>query len=146
MCEGAIEQIGTPLELYDTPINSFVAGFIGSPSMNMIAGTLEQGQFVSDGVRIDLRGRWAGKNGSLVTLGIRPEDLHLDPNGFEVEIVTIEPTGAETHVVAALGKSEMLGTFRERIANVAGDKIKVGADLSRMHLFDARTTMRLAPV
>ena len=82
MHDGVVEQIGTPLELYDTPANLFVAGFIGSPSMNVLGGRIRDGGFVAtDGTRIALPPARAGSEGRSVTLGIRPEHFRLDPHG-----------------------------------------------------------------
>ena len=96
MHDGVIEQIGTPLELYDRPANLFVAGFIGSPAMNLIQGKMDGGAFVAtDGTRIELPNAPGGSAGRNVTLGIRPEHLHLDAAGLPMEILTVEPTGSD---------------------------------------------------
>ena len=144
MRDGIVEQIGTPLELYDRPVNEFVASFIGSPSMNIIGGRLEKGRFRSvNGVEIPL-GPAAERLGERkVRLGIRPEHLRLDPGGFEVEVLTLEPTGAETHILARLGDEELVGTFRERIRCNPGDHIRMSAGTAHIHLFDADKSSRL---
>jgi multiple sugar transport system ATP-binding protein len=81
MHDGIVEQVGTPLELYDFPANLFVAEFIGSPSMNVLEGRFVEGAFVArDGTRIPLRQK--GPNGAEVRLGIRPEHFRLDPDGL----------------------------------------------------------------
>ena len=67
---------------------------------------------------------------------IRPEHLHIDPNGIEIEVVVLEPTGSETQVIGRLGSQSINGIFRERIAALPGSKIKVAPDLSVVHLFD----------
>jgi multiple sugar transport system ATP-binding protein len=145
MHDGIVEQIGTPLELYDRPANVFVAGFIGSPSMNMLGGKIAGSNFVAaDGTRIPL-GTVAPKNDGLnVTLGIRPEHFRLDPNGIPAEIITVEPTGSETQVMARLAGHEIIGVFRERITVGPGDKLHVTVDLDATHLFDAKTGQRIA--
>ena len=103
MHAGIVEQIGTPLELYDTPANLFVAGFIGSPSMNILAGRIAEGAFhAADGTRIPLPRR--APEGAAVSLGIRPEHFRLDPAGLPAEIVTVEPTGSETQVLMRSGR------------------------------------------
>src|SRR5690606_2451367 len=90
MHDGVIEQVGTPLELYDQPANLFVAGFIGSPAMNMLSGSLDGSAFVAaDGSRIDLGTVPANSSGRPVTLGVRPEHFHLDPDGVPAEILTV---------------------------------------------------------
>jgi multiple sugar transport system ATP-binding protein len=145
MNEGVVEQIGTPLELYDRPRNLFVAGFIGSPAMNMLGGRIVEGNFVAaDGTRIPLGGRApAGSDGKAVTLGIRPEHFKLDANGMPAEIVVIEPTGSETQVAARLAGHDITGVFRERISVGPGETLRITPDPAAMHLFDAATGMRL---
>ena len=144
MHDGIIEQIGTPLELYDRPANLFVATFIGSPAMNLVNGKMEGQDFIaSDGTRISL-GRGAGSSeGRPITLGVRPEHFHLDPNGVDAEILTVEPTGSETQVVARFAGGEIMGAFRERITAQPGEKIKIRPDSSTVHLFDTESGKRL---
>jgi multiple sugar transport system ATP-binding protein len=145
MHDGIIEQIGSPLELYDRPANLFVAGFIGSPAMNMIAGKMEGNTFVADeGTRIDLSSAPANSAGRPVTLGVRPEHFHLDPNGLPAEILTVEPTGSETQVVARFAGQEIMGAFRERITAQPGETLRVRPESSAVHLFDTQTGQRIA--
>jgi multiple sugar transport system ATP-binding protein len=144
MNEGVVEQIGTPLELYDKPRNLFVAGFIGSPAMNFLGGRIADGAFVAaDGTRIALGKVPTGADGKAVTLGIRPEHFRLDPSGMAAEIVVVEPTGSETQVFARLAGNEIVGVFRERITVGPGDTLKISPDAGALHLFDATTGMRL---
>ena len=135
MRDGVIEQMGSPLDLYDRPQNLFVAGFIGSPAMNFIPGKMDGNTFVTeDGVRLPV----PKGDPRAVTYGIRPEHLHLDEaNGIPLEVVVLEPTGSETQVLGRLGSKSVNGIFRERIKAQPGDKIKVSPDLSVVHLFDA---------
>ncbi|HVX73183.1 MAG TPA: sn-glycerol-3-phosphate ABC transporter ATP-binding protein UgpC [Devosia sp.] len=145
MHDGIIEQIGSPLELYDRPANLFVAGFIGSPAMNMIAGKMEGNTFVAgDGTRVELSNPPAGAAGKAVTLGVRPEHLHLDPAGLPAEILTVEPTGSETQVVARFAGQEIMGAFRERVTARPGETIRIRPDASAVHLFDSQTGARLS--
>jgi multiple sugar transport system ATP-binding protein len=140
---GVVEQIGTPLELYDRPANLFVAGFIGSPGMNILAGRLEQGIFVmADGTRLPLPAA-AHLGDRPLQVGVRPEHLRLDPHGLAGEIITVEPTGSETQVVLRLGGHEIIGVFRERVANAPGEALMVGIDVAHAHLFDPETGKRL---
>ncbi len=144
MHDGNIEQIGTPLELYDEPANIFVAEFIGSPSMNMISGRIEQNEFVADsGQKIDLGGHRAAGASRKAVLGIRPEHLHLDPNGVAGEIVTVEPTGSETQVSLHWAGHDIVAALRERITERAGQTLTIAPDVSKIHLFDAETGKRL---
>jgi multiple sugar transport system ATP-binding protein len=147
MHDGVIEQIGTPLELYDSPANLFVAGFIGSPAMNMINGKMNGNTFVAEnGTKIELS-RGAGTSVDRpVTLGVRPEHFHLDPNGVEAEILTVEPTGSETQVVAKFAGNEIMGAFRERITTQPGQMLKIRPDAGSAHLFDTESGKRIAAV
>src|SRR5690606_32346344 len=116
MRDGHIEQIGAPLELYDRPNNIFVAAFIGSPSMHMLAGVLDGGHFVSaEGMRLDVGHLPGGTDGQSVTLGIRPEHFRIDPDGLSATIITVEPTGSETQVSLTFGEQPIVAVFRERI-------------------------------
>jgi multiple sugar transport system ATP-binding protein len=140
---GVIEQVGSPLDLYDRPANLFVAGFIGSPSMNILTGRLENGSFVlADGTTIPAANLAPFGNRS-IHLGVRPEHLRLDPNGLNAEIVTVEPTGSETQVVMRLGGHEVIGVFRERIMKTPGEALSIGIDIGHVHIFDPETGKRL---
>jgi multiple sugar transport system ATP-binding protein len=145
MHDGVIEQIGTPLELYDRPANLFVAGFIGSPAMNMLPGKMDGNAFIAaDGTRVELN-RGAGNSaGRPVTLGVRPEHFAIDPNGLPAEVLTVEPTGSETQVVARLAGQEIMGAFRERITTQPGQTLRIRPEPSSIHLFDSETGQRIA--
>lgn len=144
MHDGIIEQIGSPLDLYDTPRNLFVAGFIGSPAMNMFDGIIEGEDFIAeDGTVIPLGTGVPGASGRPVTLGLRPEHLHMDDGGVPAEVLTIEPTGAETQVVARFAGHEITCAFRERTTVRPGEMLKIRPELGAAHLFDKQTGMRL---
>jgi multiple sugar transport system ATP-binding protein len=133
MRDGIIEQMGSPLDLYDHPNNIFVAGFIGSPSMNFIEGSVTNGAFTTkDGIALPS----VNPPANATTYGIRPEHLHLADDGIDIEVVVLEPTGSETQVVARLGSQSITGIFRERVNVAPGSKIKVKPDMSLVHLFD----------
>ncbi|MFM7416032.1 MAG: ABC transporter ATP-binding protein, partial [Alphaproteobacteria bacterium] len=100
MNHGRIEQAGAPLELYDRPANLFVAGFIGSPAMNLLAGRIKDGSFIDGGgTSWPLPSAYAIREGAEVIYGIRPEHLRLDPDGIKTTIQVVEPTGSETQVI-----------------------------------------------
>jgi len=144
MNHGRIEQKGAPLELYDRPANTFVAGFIGSPAMNMMDGRIEGGAFrTPDGTAWPLPPDAAVQEGAEVTYGIRPEHLRLDPEGLPAEVQLVEPTGAETQVLLRIGQTQCLGAFRERISARPGDRLPVWPDPALVHLFDRRTGQRI---
>ena len=130
---GVVEQVGRPLELYDRPNNLFVATFIGSPAMNLLKGRPEDGGFVTEGgVALPLPAMAAA---GAATYGIRPEHLTLDETGFRAEVVVIEPTGAETQVLARCGGQTLVAVLRERVDLNPGDSIGLKPDLSAVHLF-----------
>ena len=140
MNAGHIEQVGTPLELYDRPANRFVAQFIGSPAMNLIPGRIEGTELVAvDGTRIPIGSHSASGE---VLLGLRSEYLRLDPAGLPARIVSIEPTGAETLVVLHLAGQDITAAFRDRISAPAGAELRIGLDPAQAHIFDAKTGLR----
>jgi multiple sugar transport system ATP-binding protein len=100
MRDGLVEQRGGPLELYDRPANLFVAGFIGSPAMNFVAGKVRRGVVeVGDGVTLPMPRGTNGEEGQSVIFGARPEHLSLsNGGGFPATVVVVEPTGADTQV------------------------------------------------
>jgi multiple sugar transport system ATP-binding protein len=147
MHDGIVEQIGTPLELYDRPANQFVAGFIGSPAMNFLKGRIAVNGSVSfegpNGVKLPLGTAPANSSGRPAIYGIRPEHFTIADDGAEAEIVVVEPTGSETQVFAKLGGEEVVAVFRERHQFNPGDKIRLKPDQRVVHLFDEATGQRL---
>ncbi len=144
---GVIEQVGTPLDLYDRPVNMFVAGFIGSPAMNLLKGTIRLNggaSFVTEGgVTLPLKTVPQGADGRAAVYGIRPEHFVLSGSGGEAEVSVIEPTGSETQVFAKLGRDKVVGVFRERIAVAPGSKLPMVPNPEAVHLFDAATGGRM---
>ncbi|HTJ56580.1 MAG TPA: sn-glycerol-3-phosphate ABC transporter ATP-binding protein UgpC [Devosiaceae bacterium] len=138
MHDGIIEQIGSPLELYDRPKNLFVAGFIGSPSMNFVNGSISpEGFRTDDGILLPASVQNHRSDGQSATYGIRPEHFRLDNAGVPLEVVVVEPTGSETQVSGRLGKQNVVGVFRERIDAKPGTTIRVSPDTANTHLFDS---------
>ncbi len=148
MQDGIVEQMGAPLELYDHPDNKFVAGFIGSPAMNFLEGTLKAngGQpFVetANGAKLPLKTAPAASDGRPVTYGIRPEHLDIADDGIEAEVVVVEPTGSETQIVARIGTQDIIAVLRDRTMVTPGDKIHLKPRASAAHLFDKDSGRRL---
>ena len=138
MRDGRVEQIGRPLDLYDNPANKFVAGFIGSPAMNFIDGTVTGGLFfTTDGVSLPLPATSSAIEGKPVTYGIRPEHFRVDPNGFAVRVQVVEPMGSETQIVVRLGSQDLTCLFRERVAPRPGETLTLAVDPQQVRLFDA---------
>jgi len=143
MQSGNIEQLGSPLELYDRPANTFVAGFIGSPSMNMIEGRVEGGKVVTAGGALPMPGGTSAAEGASVIYGIRPEHLHLAETGLSAKVAVVEPTGSETHVVVRVEGQNLVVVFRDRVSFGPGATITLAPDASVAHLFDKATGARL---
>jgi len=150
MRDGIVEQRGKPLELYDRPANLFVAGFIGSPAMNFIQGTLQRSAgsasvVMFGGFTVPVPGPVEGNNGQSVIYGVRPEHLTLGPDGqgFGTDVVVVEPTGADTQVFSKFGGVEVTSVFRERHDFHPGEAIRLVPDFARAHVFDAETGKNL---
>ena len=147
MHDGIVEQIGAPLDLYDRPNNLFVAGFIGSPAMNMIDGTIsptDPKTFLTlKGTALPLAKPVDAAGGRPLVYGLRPEHVRLDPNGIPATVVVTEPTGAETMVIAHLGGSDLTLVFHERIHVNPGDKLGIAINAAAVHVFDKQTGQRL---
>ena len=144
--EGRVEQVGTPLELYDHPANLFVAGFIGSPAMNFIRGRLHRhdGAFgieANDGTVLPNGGDHGGQDGQDVVYSFRPEHLTLGPagNGIAANILVVEPTGAGTHLYCNACGSQVCAVFGERLAFKPGETIWLKPKIELVHLFDSAT-------
>jgi multiple sugar transport system ATP-binding protein len=141
---GRIEQVGAPLELYDRPVNTFVAGFIGSPAMNMLSGEVQRGAVVLEGgTRLPLPHGLAVADGRAVTYGIRPEHLSVGDVGLQGTVAVVEPTGSETHVVLRVGDRDVVAMFRDRVAFRPGDSLTFAPDAEKVHLFDQASGVRL---
>jgi multiple sugar transport system ATP-binding protein len=149
MHDGIIEQIGTPLELFDQPKNLFVAQFIGSPSMNTLEGTLR----IADGqawVEAQDR-RWPvgllpqAKDGQAVHYGIRPTDMQLSASGqgIAATVVVVEPTGAETELLLQVGTSQMVMVIHGRTQVQPDDTVYIDIAPAKAHVFDAGSGERL---
>jgi multiple sugar transport system ATP-binding protein len=146
MQDGRVEQIGAPLELFDQPANTFVASFIGSPSMNLLKGAATGGDgpaVVVNGARLAVAGSHRVEDGQPLLFGIRPEHLELSPDGFPAKVSVVEPTGSETMVFLRFGESEIVALFRERHDFKPGDTIHLRPRPDHVHLFHAETGQRV---
>ena len=149
MRDGIVEQTGTPLDLYDTPVNIFVAGFIGSPAMNLVPGVARVNGAApvvefDGGVRLPLPSSARASDGQPVLYGMRPEHCVLSPGGgLPAEVVVVEPTGADTQLFCRFNGQELTSLVRDRVTCKAGDHVALAPDVDRAHLFDAKSGVRL---
>ena len=144
--EGRVEQIGSPLELYDHPANLFVAGFIGSPAMNFVHGHLrrcDEAVWVeaNDGTKLPIGTNHNGQDGQEVVYSFRPEHLKLGTadSAVSAKIQVIEPTGADTHVYCEFCGTQICAVFSERLAFKPGEAIWLLPEKEFVHLFDSAT-------
>ena len=139
---GVIEQIGSPLDLYDNPANQFVAGFIGSPAMNFFTGDVEvhENKLVArlNSGTLPLNETKHVSAGQKIKIGIRPENLIITDSGISATASVIEPTGPETHVVLRDKEgSEITLVSRERRNFKVGEKLHLTVKPNNMHIFDS---------
>lgn len=147
MSNGNVEQIGAPLEIYDNPVNTFVAGFIGSPGINLINGTVRRANDktiveTADGLSLQLTNDAAVEDGQPIIYGIRPEHIALGDGGFIGELELIEPTGAETLVFSNVAGIELCARSMDRCTAKRGETIGFVPDLDQVLLFNAETGVR----
>jgi multiple sugar transport system ATP-binding protein len=146
---GVVEQVGAPLDLYDNPANLFVAGFIGSPSMNFIDATIKRNggtptAVTKDGTVLPLPANAAGQEGQSVVYGVRPEHLRLvEGSGVPGQVVVVEPTGAEILVVTRWAGQDIQAVFKDRHPFKPDDAISLSPDLDHVHVFDKQSGQRL---
>jgi multiple sugar transport system ATP-binding protein len=146
--KGVVQQVGSPLELYERPVNMFVAGFLGSPPMNFLDAEVADGQLRGSDFAFGLP-NWAGglARGANVVLGVRPEDMILREGSgpTEATITLAEPMGSSTIVYTVLGdKLVAIETDKDTRLSV-GSKVGLDIDPHRLHVFDVATGHSLAP-
>jgi multiple sugar transport system ATP-binding protein len=143
MNAGKVEQIGSPLELYDNPANLFVAGFIGSPAMNFLPGKVNGAAIaVGQGIHLPNQARQTLENGREVLVGVRPEHLAVSQDGLSAEVVVVEPTGADTQIFCKLAGIDVTAVVRERHDFHPGAAVRLTPSLT--YIFDPSSGARLA--
>jgi multiple sugar transport system ATP-binding protein len=146
MNKGLIEQLGTPKDIYNDPRTLFVAGFIGSPPMNLMDGGVKEGVFTSPGgVRVD---GFGGANVASAVLGVRPEDVHILPAGgatanIAAPIYSVELTGESTLVTLRAGPALLTVRADKNFAGDFDQTVEVGFAPGRMFLFDRQSGDRV---
>ncbi len=141
MNAGNVEQMGAPLDLYDRPVNTFVASFIGSPAMNMIETRVADGGIVLGDARLPAPDGL--RDGQEITLGVRPEHLAFADEGLPATVSVVEPTGSETHVVLRFGDRDLTAVVRERVSFPPGTPVHLRPDPGHLHVFDRATGGRI---
>ncbi|MBC1542788.1 ABC transporter ATP-binding protein [Listeria cossartiae] len=153
MKDGVIQQVGSPKQVYDHPVNMFVAGFIGSPAMNFFKGRLEGANFIGDDFTIAvpegklklLKDR--GFDGKDIVFGIRPEDIHDEPivieanpgYTFKATTVVAELTGAEFMLHSRVGAHEFVARVDARSEHQPNEVLTLAFEMSKSHFFDPET-------
>jgi multiple sugar transport system ATP-binding protein len=149
--DGLLQQVGTPRDLYAKPNNVFVAGFIGSPAMNLfLADAVDGGvKFGTSTVPV-ARETLAGSTGKQVTIGVRPEDIHVSSTpgeGLEIDVDLVEELGADGylygHSTIAGKRTDIVARVDGRVHPSAGDKVYLTPTPNHVHLFDAENGLRL---
>jgi len=143
MNDGRIEQLGRPLELYDRPVNLFVAQFIGSPAMNVFEGVLRNGYVQGLNAQWPVPAGHRGSEGQIVKYGIRPEHLEIAAAGIAAEVHVVEPMGAETEFLVKVQEQTFTLVTHGRAANGPGDRIYLAPQAQYAHLFDAASGLRI---
>lgn len=144
--DGKVEQIGTPVELYDRPGNAFVATFIGSPSMNLLPATVQGGSAGTLGGAVPLPAQQQNMEGRKVLLGLRPEHLKVQTAGtpgMACEVKVVEFSGADTLLACESHGQAVQALVHDRLLVKPGDAISLGIAPELVHLFDAGTQQRI---
>jgi multiple sugar transport system ATP-binding protein len=131
MNQGAIQQVGTPDQIYSDPANTFVAGFIGSPPMNLIEGTAQNGKFTASGITAPCPAHLRGK----VTLGIRPEDCRVGGDNVQGLVYGVEPTGDVTYLTVMAGSKQVEVKAARDYRSDIDVAIGIGFDPARLYFF-----------
>jgi multiple sugar transport system ATP-binding protein len=149
MSEGSLQQVAPPQEIYEMPANTFVAGFIGNPGMNLLPGTLDPTVGARE-VRLEtgsvaLPARIAANRSLKVVVGCRPEALSIDPEGtFGATVSIVELLGSEVHVICRIGAARVV--VRQEVSRPRpgqGEEIRLRVDPDGIHVFDGSTGSRM---
>ncbi|MFD1037644.1 ABC transporter ATP-binding protein [Virgibacillus byunsanensis] len=157
MKDGIIQQVGAPKEVYDSPENVFVGGFIGSPSMNFFTGTLEENHFVMEDIKVKVPEgkmktlRNQGFVGKDIILGIRPEDIHDEPvfidstpdTKITATIDVAELMGAESYLYSKVNDQDFIARVDSRTDIHGGENINLAFDMNNVHFFDPENEKRI---
>jgi multiple sugar transport system ATP-binding protein len=147
--DGRLQQCDTPRELYERPANTFVAGFIGSPAMNLcLARCGDDGSVSLGGVELHLPNGAAGRAGCDVIVGLRPEALELAADGMPASVEVVEEIGADSYVFAAAEsggeQTKLVARVETKHAPERGQRVNLRPRAGEAHLFDPESGLRLA--
>jgi len=157
MKDGVIQQVAPPQELYDKPANLFVAGFIGSPTMNFLRGRLSADARVFDGGTFTLSlpdplaAAAKDYGGKEMVLGIRPESIHANPEfvsaydgpRIPARIEVVEPLGSEIYLYLTSGENQITARVEPHLRFHSGENLTLAVDADKVHLFDAESEMAI---
>jgi multiple sugar transport system ATP-binding protein len=142
--DGVLQQCAPPREVYDHPVNMYVAGFIGSPRMNLIPITIEGRTATGSGLSLELPRPVTVSRG---ILGIRPEDFVLDsPSAFppvELRVEVVEVLGSDQYLYGKVGRDAVIARVDPNLSVAPGDLIRLGVNTRRVHVFDPQTQQSL---
>ena len=142
MRDGNIEQTGAPIDLYDDPRNLFVAGFIGSPAMNIIPGEIASGAFVARG-GFRIAAPEIPRDPGQVVCCVRPHKVTLGETGTPASVVVVEPLGGETQVIVRIGETSVVCLLRDRTSLRPGDAVRLMIDAADLYFFDRDSGQRI---
>jgi multiple sugar transport system ATP-binding protein len=147
MSDGRVQQCGPPRELYESPTNTFVASFIGSPAMNLLTVPVEGGTLTIGGEPVQVPAAATGNGRASLVLGFRPEALHLAPEGIPAEVEVVEEIGADAYVFCV---AEVAGVTTKLVARTdwrsapeRGERVKLRPHADEAHAFDPETGERI---
>jgi multiple sugar transport system ATP-binding protein len=159
MNDGRLQQSGPPLEVYEKPVNKFVAGFIGSPAMNFINSEIiqENGEcFIrAEGMKLKIpqnfNSKITGYIGKKIIFGVRPEDIHdkrfvsnaTSSNTVKAKVEVIEPLGAEIYIYLTCGGNSLVGKMDSRTRAEIEQDIEIVIDMAKTHIFEPETLLAI---
>ena len=146
MNEGLVEQTGAPLDLYDKPVNIFVAGFIGSPSMNLFNASINSNSInLGSAGSIPITRKTISENNLDIILGIRPSHMNISKNGegLKFQIDVVEPTGADSLIYGKINDTECCVQTSERLNLKSGEIIHILPNEDNLHFFDNQSNERI---
>ncbi|GAC1655289.1 MAG: sn-glycerol-3-phosphate ABC transporter ATP-binding protein UgpC [Candidatus Dormibacteraceae bacterium] len=140
MRDGVLQQVAPPREIYENPANLYVAGFIGSPTMNFIPVTISNQTAKASGFTVELPSAPGIEKG---ILGIRPEALTEHPKeghaGLELNVEVVEILGSDQYLYGTVGGDSITARVDPKLKVEAGDKVRLGLDMRRLHVFDTES-------